>query len=198
MRYIAAIRQIVRQKLRDEIVVSVTPEWEDDEIDVHIQQILEEISAHVPYETKETLTTVAATRDISLATVTDLMSVERVEYPVGGDPRGFIPFTTWGTTLTLGGDTKPSIAESAYAYCRKLHAVTNSSSTLGANLEQLLIRGTCASLAAAKAREHINEVNQGGGNVASQMLQWAMNELSIFRADIKKMARQRQANSDQF
>lgn len=197
-RYIAAIRQILRQKLRDEIVVSVTPEWADDEIDIHIQQILEEISQYVPYETKETLTTTASSRNISLATITDLINVEQVEYPVGSDPRDFIPYTVWGSTLTLNGDSVPSAAESAYAYCRKLHSITTSSSTLGANLEQLLIRGVCASLAASKAREHINEVNLGGGNVAAQMLQWANNELMIFRADIKKMGRQRQANNEQF
>ena len=60
--------------------------WTDDVLDRHIQRSVEEVSIASPREVKATLTTTADSRELSLSTLTDLISIEAVEYPTGKYP----------------------------------------------------------------------------------------------------------------
>lgn len=184
-KYLAAIRAEVRQMLRDEFVSGKDYEWKDDEIDMHIGHCLREISKVSPYETKETLTTTADSRDLDLSSITDLLEVKKCEFRVGKDPQQFRNFSVWGDTLTMDTTIDPSAGESVYVYCHKLHSLTNSSSTLKVLHEMLLVDGVCAYAAMAKAREHINKVNVGGGGTARDLLTWGQNKLLLYRAELE-------------
>lgn len=188
-KYLSAIRAEIRQMLRDEFVSGTDFEFANDEIDIHIGHCLREISKVKPYETKETLTTTADSKELDISSITDLLEVEKVEYPAGEDPREFRNFSIWGDALTIDIDTAPATTgENVYLYCAKLHSLTQSSSTLKPLLEMLLVDGVCAYAAIAKAREHINKINVGGGRTPADMLAWGQNKLLIFKAELRGIA----------
>ena len=92
-------RTRVRRDLHDEDAGNYR--WTDSELDRHIERAVRELSLAAPLEAKATLTTAAESRDLSLATLTDLVTVEAVEYPAGKYPPSYVPFSLWAGTLTL-------------------------------------------------------------------------------------------------
>jgi hypothetical protein len=157
-RYLSAIRATVRQFLKDEFQESIDPEFPDDELDLHVSECLIDISKVCPYEVKETVES-DGTKEIDISDVEDLIGekVVKVEYPAGNDPPSFQQFTKFGDTLRLT-DTTPTSGEDIYLYCHEVHQLTESSSTLGPDLEKVLIDGVVAMTAMAflnKMRDQI-------------------------------------------
>ena len=132
------------------------------------------ISKARPYEVREEVTlTVAPKNEVDISDIADLISIPYGEYPVDKDPRRFRNVTVWGSTATLVMNVRPSGDETAYLYCHKLHSITESSSTLTPDLEDVLVLGVAALAANSKSRKQINSVNVGGGRVAGSHLTWA-------------------------
>ena len=79
------IRTIARQMLRDEPQESVNTEFAEDELDLHINEVLVEISQRRPYEVRETVLSVGS-KELDVSSITNLLNVEKAEYPTGSDP----------------------------------------------------------------------------------------------------------------
>ena len=60
---------------------------------------------------KASLTTTADSRDLSLSTLTNLISIEVVEYPTGKYPPIYVQSSVWADTLTLLVDSAPAGSE---------------------------------------------------------------------------------------
>jgi len=91
-KYLPDIIDAVRQVLNDEFVVGTTPDWKDDEIGVHVGLCLTEVSEASPHVVKETLCAVANSREIDISSITDLIDIEKLEYPTGHYPRKYRNF----------------------------------------------------------------------------------------------------------
>jgi len=137
------VRTIIRQFLNDEFVEGSEQDFTDDELDLYIDDVRTEISERIPYEVKEELTT-AASRDLDISTIEDLIEVDRVEFPIDNDPRDFRNISVFGTTLTIDIDTKPTADEDIYLFCHKVHQLTEVVNTLSPQLQRLLVAGVVA------------------------------------------------------
>jgi len=186
-RLLSGIRAIARQKLNDELKGSdVAYKWTDDELDVYTNDCLIEMSKYSPYEVKETVTTTASSRELSLSSITDLLEVKKVEYPVDKQPQRFRQFHVWGTTLRMELDTAPSSVADVYLYCKKYHSLSDTASTLNPNLERILVLGVCGQAAVAKAQDKINKVNKAPG-VADNMQSWGLAQLALYYEELNKL-----------
>lgn len=143
---LSAIRTICRQMLRDEFESAEDYDFPNDEIDLHIEECKVEISQRQPYEVKETLTT-AASKELDISSIEDLLEVDKAEFPVGSDPPDFRNVSVFGSILTIDIDTKPTAGKTIYLYCEKIHQLTEDSSTLSLLQEKLLIDGATAKTA---------------------------------------------------
>ncbi len=190
--YIDGIRARVRQKLLSEYDPSKTVEWQDDALDVFIGEVIARISKARPYEVRESVTlTLSGKNEISIATIADIISIPYAEYPVDKDPRRLRNVTVFGSTATLVMNVRPSGDATAYLYCHKLHSITESSSTLTPDLEDLLVTGVSALAANSKSRKQINSVNVGGGRVAGTHLTWAEVTWNKFISELRIGTKQR-------
>jgi len=88
-KYLSSALSVIRQTLRDEFVPGSTQEWKDDELKIHIQKYLQEISECKPYKVVEVLTTTAYSKVLDISSIEDLIRIEKVEYPTGKTPRAF-------------------------------------------------------------------------------------------------------------
>jgi hypothetical protein len=183
---ISAIREIVRQMLRDEFQAEEDMAFEDDEIDLHIANVLTDISMRSPYEVKETVVS-DGTANISLTAITNLIGdrVVKVEYPTGDTPRSFIEdFEIFGTTLTL--DTEPTSGENIYLYCHKVHTLTESTSSLTPDLEKVLIDGTVAKTALAWLNEMRSQIVPSS---ARWYHTWVSQQLAIYQVGLNAITK---------
>lgn len=175
---LSEMRTLVRRDLHDENPASYR--WSDAELDRHIARALKEVSLAVPRELKETLTTQADSRELSLAALSDRVVVEAVEYPVGKYPPSYVPFSVWGDSLTLLVDSPPLSAEDVYVYYGSLHTLDATSSTIPQALEDVVATGAAAYAALEWASFATNRVNVGGDETWRDYLIWGQERLAAF------------------
>lgn len=182
---LSEMRTRVRKDLHDED----SQRWTDSELDRHISHALRELSLAVPLEAKATLTTTAGSRELSLSSLSNLVGVEAVEYPVGNYPPSYVRFSIWAGTLTLLVDKVPGAGESVNIYYGKLHTLDASTSTLPPPLEDLLAMGAAAYAANEWASYATNRVNLGGDDTWRNYLIWGQDRLAAFARGLAQQAR---------
>ena len=176
----SAIRATVRQLLRDEFKTAGT-DFANDELDIHINEVLVEISQHRPYEVKETVES-DGTREIDISEIEDLLEVEKAEYPTGNDPPDYRDVSVFGSTLRLNIATAPTSGDDVYLYCHKVHSLTESASTLSPDLEKVLVEGVVAKAALAW-------LNKMRSQIVPQTYRWyhdwANNQFMIYQNSLR-------------
>jgi len=181
------MRTRVRRDLHDEDPAS--QRWTDDELDRHIERAVRELSLAIPLEAKATPTTSEGSRDISLASLSDLVAVEAVEYPVDKYPPSYIPFSLWADTLTLLVDATPPGGQSVNIYYGEMHTLDATTSTIPPHLEELAATGAAAYAALEWASFATNRINVGGQDVWRQYLTWGQERLAVFSRALAKHSR---------
>lgn len=183
------MRAIVRRDLHDED--SGNYRWTNDELDRHIAHAVRDFSEAIPYQQKATKATTAGSREINIATITDRISVEAVEYPVDKFPKSYQRFSLWADILTLLGDEVPD-GSNAYIYYGKLHTLSASTSTIPAMYEDLIAAGAAGYAAVEWAIYAVNQVNIGGLPTPQEFLTWGREKLSYFRQELRRLGRRNQ------
>jgi len=181
------MRARIRKDLHDED--SQNYRWTDSELNRHIDHAVRELSLSCHLEAKATLSTTAGSRDLSLSSLSDLVEIEAVEYPVGDYPPSYIRFSAWADTLTLLIDSLPGDAEDVYIYYGRLHTLDADSSTLPAKLEDLAALGAAAYAAIEWASFATNRVNLGGAETWRSYLTWGQDRLAAFMKGLTKHSR---------
>jgi hypothetical protein len=184
---LSEMRTLVRRDLHDED--SAAYRWSDDEIDRHIARALHELSLAVPWEAKAVLTTSAGSRDLSLASLSDHVVVEAVEYPVGQYPPAYVSFSLWADTLTLLVDSPPLTAQDVNVFYGRLHMLDDMTSTVPPALEDVLATGAAAYAALEWASFAANRVNAGGSDVWRSYLVWGQERMAAFAAALARHGR---------
>jgi len=163
-----AIRATVRQFLRDEFDPDSNSDFKDDELDLHIGACLVELSGYRPRDVKETLSTTAGSKDLDVSTIKDWIEKDRtvVEFRVGRYPAEKRNCTVIGDTLTIDIDFTPAGSETVYVFCKKVHELTESGSSLEPDLEKVLIDGAVASAALAWINEIRVQITQAIARIA--------------------------------
>jgi hypothetical protein len=178
------MRSRIRKDLHDED--SQNYRWTDSELNRHIDHALRELSLSCPLEAKATLSTIAESRDLSLSSLSDLVEIEAVEYPVGNYPPSYVRFSAWADTLTLLTDGLPGDAEDVYVYYGKLHTLDADISTLPSKLEDLVALGAAGYSAIEWASFAANRVNVGGADTWRSYLTWGQDRLAEFMKGLAK------------
>jgi len=184
---LSEMRTQVRRDLHDEDPAN--QRWSDDELDRHIERAVRELSLAIPQEAKASPTTSEGSRDISLASLSDLVAVEAVEYPVDEYPPSYVPFSLWAGTLTLLVDATPPGDQSVNIYYGKMHTLDATTSTIPPHLEELVATGAAAYAALEWASFATNRVNMGGQDVWRQYLTWGQERLAAFSRALAKHSR---------
>jgi len=189
------MRTLVRRDLKDED--NSNYRWQDNEIDRAIARAVAELSRYVPREMKATIATTNGSREIALTTLTDRVSVDRVEFPVGETPRSFQRFTVYSETITLIGDTEGD-GTNAYIYWGKVHTLDGSTSTIPSYLEDVLALGAAAYAVLAQSQLRTDTAGFGGERADTDYQSWGTVMLKEFKAQLKRFGRGRKLKISQF
>jgi hypothetical protein len=178
------MRARIRKDLHDED--SQNYRWSDDELNRHIDRAVRELSLSCPLETKTALTTIAGSRDLSLSSLSGMVEIEAVEYPVANYPPSYVRFSVWSDTLTLLIDSLPGDGEDVYVFYGKLHTLNADTSTIPAKLEDLVATGAAGYAAIEWASFATNRVNLGGSDTWRSYLTWGQDRLAQFLKELAK------------
>jgi len=181
------MRARVRKDLHDEDANNYR--WTDTELDRHIGHAVRELSLSAPLEAKAVLQTTAGSRELSLSSLTNLVDIEAMEYPVGKYPPRYVRFSLWADTLALLIDGVPSGGEDVYVYYTKLHTLDADGSTILAALEDLIAVGAGAYAAIEWASYATNRINVGGGSTWKNYLVWGQDRLAAFMRGLAAYSR---------
>jgi hypothetical protein len=182
MTTIADLRDALRIELHDED----DERWQDAVLDRHLQRAARELAFVWPREQKTALSTTAGSRDLSLASLTGLVRVFAVEYPVGEHPPAFTQFSSFGGTLTLLIDHAPGDAEGVNVYWGSLHTVDGSASTLPPVAEDAVVTGAAGYAAIEWASFATNRANVGGPQAVDDYLAWGERRFATFQAMLSR------------
>ena len=185
----AEMRTLVRRDLRDDDPAA--QRWTDDEIDRHVRHAVHDLSQAAPVESVATIAAVAGSREVALSSLSGLLEVEGVEYPLGRDPACFVPFSRWGASLTLQLDVLPAGGDQIRVWHTKLHTLDATSSTVPEHLEDTVALGAAAYAALAWASFAANRVNLGGEDTARRYRVWGNERLDAFRHALGRAAARR-------
>ncbi|MDE2970383.1 MAG: hypothetical protein OXT51_09840 [Chloroflexota bacterium] len=128
---------------------------------------------------------------MALTSLSGLLDVEAVEYPIGRNPACFLPFSRWGSSLTLQTDALPVGGEQLRVYYTRLHTLDASSSTVPEHLEDTAALGAAAYAALAWASFAANRVNLGGEDTARRYRVWGNERLEAFQLALGRAAARR-------
>lgn len=184
---ISVIRAAVRKDLHDED--SAAYRWTDAVLDRHIGRAVAEYSLHLPLEQKTTLTTTAGSRDISIASLSNVVDVEAVEWPTGEFPPRRVGFSLWSTTLTMDTPAAPSAVQNVNVYWTKTHTLDGSSSTIPPAHDDVIAAGAAGYAALDWTSFASNRINVGGDDVWGRYKAFADERLRSFRADLRRFGR---------
>jgi hypothetical protein len=182
---LAALRTLVRRDLHDED--SGNYRWTDTVLDRHITRAVNEYSLHAPLEDKDTLTTTAGSRDLSIATLTGLIEIAAVEWPTGEFPPRLVGFQKWVSTITLDVVNPPNAVENVHVYWYKAHTVDGSGSSIPAIHDDVVAAGAAAYAALDWTSYAINRINTGGDDVHDRYRRFAQERLAYFNAELKRL-----------
>jgi hypothetical protein len=183
---LTTMRTLVRRDLKDED--NSNYRWQDNEIDRAIQRAVAELSRYVPSEMKSVIATTDGSRDIDIATLTNRVSVDRVEFPVGETPRRFQRFVLYSDTITLTGDAEGD-GENCYIYWGKVHTLDGSTSTIPGHLEDVLALGAAAYAVLAQAQYRSDVAGIGGDTADTDYQSWGAAMLKEFKSQLKRFGR---------
>ena len=180
------MRTLVRRDLRDEDTANYR--WTNDELDRHIARAVKEFSEAMPLEQKATLSTIADSREFSVASLTGRVMLEAIEYPMDKFPKQYRRFALWGDTVTLLGSVIPD-GSNCYVYYGKLHTLDISGSTIPAQHEDLIATGAAGYAALEWSFYTVNRVNTGGKQSPIDYFNWSKERLALYRSEIRRLSR---------
>ncbi|MCX7912374.1 MAG: hypothetical protein N2506_05380 [Dehalococcoidales bacterium] len=192
---LAEMIALVRKDLRDDN--SSGYRWSDAELARHINRAVREFSEAVPFQTRAVFPTAAGSRELDISSLSGMVMVEAVEYPLGLFPPGYRQFSVWGNTLTILNGAVPDGSDCC-VYYGTLHTLDGSGSTVPPRYEELVVSGACGFAAVAGAIGAVNRINLGGGAVSRDYLQWGMQRLRDFRSEIRRLGRKNRVRVSSF
>ncbi|MGA7676903.1 MAG: hypothetical protein WCA51_00805 [Dehalococcoidia bacterium] len=189
------MRTLVRRDLKDEDASNYR--WQDNEIDRAIGRAVAELSRYCPREMKTTIATVAGSRQIDISSLTDKVSVDKIEFPADEHPRSFQHFSIYQDTLTLIGDVEGD-GEDCYVFWSKVHTLDGSTSTIRAYLEDVLALGATAYAVLAQTQYRVDVAGHGGEQADRDYQSWGAAMLKEFKAQLKRFGKGRKLKISQF
>jgi hypothetical protein len=187
------MRARVRRDLRDED--SANYRWTDNEVDRHIERAVRELSLAAPLEATANLVTSAGNRDLDVASLTNRVSIDAVEYPTALYPTSYAAHSLWANRLTLLIEGAPAAGEAVVVRYSKLHTLDATSSTLPEALEDVVATGAAAYAALEWASYATNRVNVGGADAWSHFHTWGAERMVAFHKALAKYGRARRLRS---
>lgn len=162
--------------------------FDNNAVDKHIQQAVEEFSLYVPVEATADLNVSGGARSVATGALTRPIAVRAAEYPIGQWPRTLLDFDQWGATLTFD-HSPPAAGYTVRVFYHQGHLVDGSGSTVAAAHENVIVEGATALAILSRAMGAANTAETATVSPQTyQHLRVAQDRLDRWRALLRRLS----------
>ena len=187
------MRARTRQDLED--TDSANYRWVDDEVDGAIQRVVREFSLAYPQMVSTAIATTDGSTELDISSLSGLIAVESVEFPIGEAPPYYQYFELWGATLYM--QDKGS-GDDALVRWYKEHTLNATSTTIPAQFEDIIVLGATGYLAASASAYTVDKASIAGKWATINFLKWGQERLELYQKKIKAISRSNRLISREF
>ena len=182
---LVTIRARVREDLQD--TDDANYRWSNDEVDGAIERVVREFSRAYPLQEEDEITTTEDDKELDISSLSSLLKIASVEYPMDQDPPYYQRVDLWNDKLYMqdeGDGTKK-----ARVRWYKSHTLDAESSTLPPEHEEIIVMGATGYLAMSASAYTIDKASIGGRYATVNFRIWGQGRLNLYRQKLKAIAR---------
>jgi len=178
------MRARVREDLQD--TDSQNYRWSNDEVDGAIDRVVTEYSLHAPIEQQDDIATTDGDTELDISSLTGLLEVESVEFPIGYKPKYFQRTEYWAGHLYMQDEGNGKDARVRWL---KKHTLGASSTTIPAEHEEIIVLGATGYLAMSAAAYTVDRASIAGRHATINFKAWGKERLDRYDKKLKAIAR---------
>jgi hypothetical protein len=178
------MRARVREDLQD--TDSQNYRWTDDEVDGAIERVVMEYSLHAPIEQQDDITTTDGDTELDISSLTGLLEIESVEFPIGQSPKYLQRTEYWAGKLYMEDEGD---GEDARVRWLKKHTLTAESTTIPAEHEEIIVLGATGYLAMSASAYTVDRSSIAGRHATINYKAWGKERLDRYDKKLKAIAR---------
>lgn len=178
------MRARVREDLQD--TDSQNYRWTDDEIEGAIDRTVMEYSIHAPIEQQTDIATTGGDTGLDISSLSGLLKIESVEFPIGNTPKYLQRFEYWAGKLYMEGEGDGNDARVRWL---KKHSLTAQSTTIPAEHEEIIVLGATGYLAMSAAAYTVDRATIAGHYGTINYRAWGKERLDRYDKKLKAISR---------
>jgi hypothetical protein len=178
------MRARVREDLQD--TDSQNYRWTDDEIEGAIDRVVTEYSLHTPTQQQDDIATTDGDTELDISTLTGLVKIESVEFPIGQSPKYYQRTEYWAGHLYMEDEGD---GEDARVRWLKKHTLTAESTTIPAEHEEIIVLGATGYLAMSASVYTVDRASIAGRHATINYKAWGKERLDRYDKKLKAIAR---------
>jgi hypothetical protein len=178
------MRARVREDLQD--TDSQNYRWTDDEVDGAINRIVTEYSLHAPIEQQDDVATTDGDTELDISTLTGIVKVQSVEFPIGQTPKYLQRVEYWAGHLYMEDEGD---GEDARVRWLKKHTLDASSTTIPAEHEEIIVLGATGYLAMSASAYTVDRASIAGRHATINYKAWGKERLDRYDRKLKAVSR---------
>ena len=182
------MRGRVREDLQD--TDSQNYRWTDDEVNGAIERIVKEYSLHAPIEQQDDIATTDGDTELDISSLTGLLEIESVEFPIGQTPKYLQRTENWAGKLYMEDEGD---GEDARIRWLKKHTLTAESTTIPAEHEGIIVLGATGYLAMSASAYTVDRANIAGRHATINFKAWAKERLDRYDKKLRAVSRRSRA-----
>jgi len=178
------MRARVREDLQD--TDSENYRWTDDEVDGAIDRVVTEYSLHAPIEQQDDIATTDGDTELDISSLTGLLEVVSVEFPIGQSPKYMQRTEYWAGHLYIQDEGD---GEDARVRWLKKHTLTAESTTIPTEHEEIIVLGATGYLAMSASVATVDRAFIAGRYGTVSYKAWGKERLDRYDKKLKAISR---------
>jgi hypothetical protein len=180
---LSQMRARVREDLQD--TDEENYRWTDDEVDGAIDRVVMEYSIHAPIQQQDDIATTDGDTELDISTLTGLLKVESVEFPIGESPKYMQRIEYWAGHLYMQDEGDGNNARVRWT---KKHTLAAESSTIPTEHEEIIVLGATGYLAMSASAGTVDRAFIAGRYGTQSYRQWAKDRLARYDFKLKEVS----------
>jgi len=178
------MRARVREDLQD--TDSENYRWTDDEVEGAIERVVMEYSIHAPIEQQDDIATTEGDAELDISSLTGLLEIESVEFPIGHTPKYLQRTEYWAGHLYMEDEGD---GEDARVRWLKKHTLDAQSTTIPIEHEEIIVLGATGYLAMSASAYTVDRASIAGRHAAINYKAWGKERLDRYDRKLKAISR---------
>jgi len=178
------MRARVREDLQD--TDSENYRWTDDEVDGAIDRVVTEYSLHAPIEQQDDIATTDGDTELDISSLSGLLEIESVEFPIGYKPKYFQRTEYWAGHLYMEDEGD---GEDARVRWLKKHTLTAETSTIPTEHDEIIVLGATGYLAMSASAYTVDRASIAGRHATINFKAWGKERLDRYDKKLKAVSR---------